>query len=124
MRQRLSTRRLLGIATVLGIVILAGVLVAAGSERTAATAEEAYVSDRLADASCLDTWGTDEGTETRRAAVTGLTPGGVRVSVRMPYAYSVETEEGPVHADTAANAVYVVSLSDTRRVEGTQITPC
>lgn len=118
-----SRRTLLaGLAVVLVVSTAAAAVPLA--ERRALAAEESYVADRLDDADCLDDWGTMEGAATKRVAVTGVTPGGLRVSVEMPYAYTTEVDGERVFADTASEAVYAVSPTDARRERGDEITLC
>lgn len=107
------------------LVVAGGVLAVSTAERRALAAEETYVAGRLDDASCLSDWGTREGGgPSADASVAGATAGGVRVRVTLPYAYTTETDRGPVFADTASRAVYEVTLSGTRRIRGDDVSPC
>lgn len=119
----MTSRRLL-IGGAIAVLVVVGGAATYGAERRASNAEEAYVAARLENASCLDGWGTNEGAASGNAAVTDLAPLGVRVTVRVPYAYRVETDGEPVFADTASEAVYEVTLLGTRRVGGDDISPC
>lgn len=118
-----SRRLLLGVVLV-AVVVLGGVGAVVSAQQRALRAEDAHVADHLERASCLDDWGTREGTVTEQASVTGLAPLGVRVSVTMPYAYRVEVDGEPVFADTSSDAVYEVTPFGTRRVAGDEISPC
>ena len=116
------TRLLTGV--VLALVVIGGLLAVPIAEERALGAEERYVSSQLEDASCLGSWGTNEGTVSRAARITGVTASGLRVSVTLPYAYMTERDGQTIHADTASEAVYAVSLTGTRRVSGDTISPC
>jgi len=59
-----------------------------------------------------------------RASVTGVTLGGLRVPVTVPYAYSMPHENETLHADAGSNAVYEVGLTNARRTSGTDVSPC
>ncbi|MFB6184723.1 MAG: hypothetical protein ABEI96_09235 [Haloarculaceae archaeon] len=120
----MPSRRTVLAGLIVGVVALGAVATVASAPTRATNAESDYVATRLADAACLDDWGVNEGAASGSVAVTGLSPGGVRVSVTLPYAYRVETDEGPVFADTASEAVYVVSPFRTRRISGDEIAPC
>jgi hypothetical protein len=91
---------------------------------SALSAEESYVADQLETASCLTDWGANEGAANKEAAVTDLTPRGVYVSVSLSYAYTTQNDNETIHADTASKAVYEVTLNDTRRISGDDISPC
>ena len=106
------------------LLVLGGVAAVFGAQQRALRVEEAYVASQLENAKCLDSWGTNEGAVTKRASVTGPAPLGARVSVRVPYTYRVDSDGGPVFADTSSEAVYAVSISGTRRVSGDEIAPC
>lgn len=121
---QLSRRRLLIGLALASLLVLAGVLSVQAAERRAATAEATHVSEQLGEASCLTDWGTNEGTVRREVSVTGLTLQGLRISVRLPYATTTETDEGSLHADTVSEAAYLVTPGETRRVSGDEIAPC
>lgn len=106
------------------VVLVAGVSGVVAAERYALAAEERYVAERLENASCLADWGINEGAADRGVSATDLTARGVEVTVRVPYAYRVETEEGPLYADLASEAVYEVGPTGPRRVEGDDVSPC
>lgn len=119
-----ASRRLIA-GVVLALVVTAGLLSVQVAESRAMDAESAYVTAQLESASCLSDWGINEGAgPSADASVTGVTASGVRVSVTLPYAYTVEREGEPLFADTASRAVYEVSLTGTRRVRGDTISPC
>lgn len=86
----------------------------------ALTAEEAFVSERLANASCLESWGTDPTVVDREATVADRTRDGVEVNVTQPYWYATERDE----ADDASRARFVVTRNDTERLDGDDVTPC
>lgn len=119
------TRRIGLAIAVVWLVAGAGILSAAAAERRALAAEEDFLADRLSAAACLETWGTNEGGGPRReATVTGIAPGGVRVSVTVPYAYATTIDDRTLHADTASRAVYAVTIGGIRRIEGDAVAPC
>ena len=107
------------------LVAVAGILSATAAERRALAAEEDLLADRLSAATCLETWGTNEGGGPRReATVTGIAADGVRVRVTVPYAYSTTIDGRTLHADAASRAVYVVSVGASRRIAGDTVAPC
>lgn len=120
----LTRRRLLIAGTVAVVLLVGGFLGLGAAEQRALAAEEAYVTAQFQNESCFEDWGVDEGAATKSAAVTGPTVGGVRVNVTMPYAVRYETEEGPLFADAASEAVYEVTPITTRRISGDTIAPC
>lgn len=120
----MPTRRRLAVGIALAlVVVLVGYLLLTAEQRALA-AEEEYVVSHLEDEDCLETWGANEGAGSTGSAITGVTLGGVRVNVTMPYAYSVQTEEGPLHADLDTRASYEVTLTDVRRISGDDVAPC
>lgn len=120
-------RRLTRVACSLLLVLAtAGCLADAGVSNGAATeralgAEEAYLTERFEDASCVESWsltsyvGIDE-----EATVVNRTADGVYVDVTHPLSYATDDEE----ADVATEATYLVTEDDVRRVGGTNVTPC
>lgn len=106
------------------LVVAAAALSVPLAERRALDAEASHVADRLEDAPCLADWGTNEGAASGYVAVTGATAGGLRVAVGLPYAYTTETDEGTVYADSVSEAAYVVGPTGARRVSGDRIAPC
>jgi hypothetical protein len=118
------SRRLLLGSALAALVIISGVAAVYSAQQRAVRAEETHVATQLETATCLDDWGVNEGTETKSAAVTGVSPFGVRVTVSIPYAYSVDRDGDPIFADTASEAVYEVTLLNARRVSGDDISPC
>lgn len=113
------------LVTLAALVVLGSLLSLPLAERRALSAERAHVADRLDAAPCLDDWGVNEGAgPSREASVTGVTAGGVRVAVTVPYAYTTEADGGTVYADAASEAVYAVTLADARRVRGDRVAPC
>jgi hypothetical protein len=113
---------------VYGIALLIVVAGAVGSvfaaQQRALTAEEVYVSNQLANKSCLSDWGINEGVGVGEGSTTGVTVGGVRVAVTLPYAYTTETDEGTVYADSISHAVYAVTATDVHRISGDRISIC
>jgi hypothetical protein len=118
-----SRRALFALALTL-VLVIAGVGAVQAAEGRAADAERAYITDRLENAACLEDWGVDEGAVSRSVAVTGPSGVGLRVAVTMPYAHTVEIDGEAVFADTATEAVYRVTLTDTTRLEGDTVAPC
>lgn len=118
-----SRRLLVGVALLL--VVTGSSLSVPVTEGRALSAEEMYIADRLENASCLTDWGTSEGARPRKqAAVTKLTAFGYRISVTIPYAYTTESNGETIYADTASGAIYEITLTDTRRIRGDEISPC
>ncbi|SEF59195.1 hypothetical protein SAMN04488133_0209 [Halobellus limi] len=119
------TRTLL-VALAIAVVVAFGVLGAiSAAEHRALDAESEHVAQQLGSAPCLTDWGVDEGAGPRRdASVTGVTAASIRVDVTIPYAYTTETDDGAVYADTASEATYEVSLAGLRRVRGDDVSPC
>ncbi|WP_227133997.1 hypothetical protein [Halorubellus salinus] len=108
------------------VLATAGCLTGAGVSNDAAKeraldAEEAYITDRFEDASCVESWslisfvGIDE-----EATVVNRTADGVYVDVTHPLSYATDDEE----ADVATEATYLVTEDDVRRVSGTNLSPC
>ncbi|WP_276271526.1 hypothetical protein [Haloarcula litorea] len=122
----MPTTRRTALSAVLALcVVLAGVAAVWGAEQRALAAEADHVRDRLDGATCLTDGGVNEGAgPSRSARVTGVSPGGLRVSVTLPYAYTVGAGDDRVFADTASEAVYEVGPLGVRRVRGTEIDPC
>lgn len=118
-----SRRALIGGVVAL-LVVASGAGAVYSAQKQALRAEETFVTEQLADASCLDDWGTDVGVVTKRAAVTGIAPLGLRVNVTLPYAFRVERDGGPVFADTASKSVYEVTPFRTERLSGDDVKPC
>jgi len=107
------------------ILLVASLLSVPLAQQRALAAEESYLTDRLSDASCLTDWGVHEGAGPERSAsVTGVALGGLRVSVTVPYAYSMPYENETLYADAGSNAAYVVTLTGATRVEGPDVSPC
>ena len=91
------------------------------AKERALTAEEAFLTKQLQNASCLTDWGTTPTTVSKRATVTKRTADGVYVEVTHPYWYSTEQSE----ADAGSNALYVVTVDGTERVRGENVSaPC
>lgn len=109
---------------VLALVLAGGFLGAQSAERHALAAEDEYVSDRLANASCLSDWDTGVAVVAERAAVTGPAVGGVRVNVTLPYSTTTVSDGVETHADAGSAATYVVTLTDVQRVRGDDVSPC
>jgi len=94
------------------------------AEQRALNAEEKFVANQLQNESCLKDWGANEGAATIDASVTGMTTDGYRVKVSMPYAYTVERDGEDIFADFPSEAVYIVSFTVTRRIQGEEISIC
>lgn len=115
--------------TVLLILAIAGgsVLSVSIASQRAIAAEEAYVSARLENASCLTNWGINEGAayQHEKASLSKLTARGIKVDVQIAYAYRTTTDEGQtVYADSVSHAVYLVTPANTYRSSGDTISPC
>lgn len=121
---RVFSKRNVVFGVTLVIIAAAGVVSGFVAEQRALDAEEAYVAEQLRDEPCLTDRGVNEGAATRRVSITGVTAGGVRVAVSVPYAYTVERNGEPIFADTASDAVYGVTLTSTRRIRGDDIDIC
>ncbi|MFC6952384.1 hypothetical protein [Halorubellus litoreus] len=108
------------------VLATAGCLTAGGVSNDDATeraldAEEASITERFENASCVESWsltsyvGIDE-----EATVLNRTADGVYVNVTHPLSYATDDEE----ADVATDATYLVTENETRRVSGTNVSPC
>lgn len=86
----------------------------------ALAAETAYVSARLENASCLDSWEIGEFTMRAEATVTNRTDRGVIVAVQRPYSW---TKDETV-ADLGSTARYRVTETDSTRLSGSSLNPC
>lgn len=91
------------------------------AKERALSAEEAYLSAHLANASCLEDWGTTPTTMEEEATVVNRTETGVIVDVTHPYHYS--TNDG-TNADVSSDARYLVTKDGTTRVSGEDVHPC
>ena len=93
----------------------------ADARARALAAEEAHVTQRLENASCVRDWGLTGyvGIE-EEATVVERTTDGVRVSVTHPYWYSTNETEG----DGGSRAVYLVTPKRVQRLNGDDVTPC
>ncbi|WP_123535819.1 hypothetical protein [Halosimplex salinum] len=89
------------------------------TERALAT-EEAFVSERLSNATCVDEWGTDPTVIDREAVVTDRSADALSVNVTQPYWYGTARDE----ADGASRARYRVTANATERVGGDELSPC
>ena len=124
MKSRVLSKRTLIFSVTLVIIVADGVVSGFVAEQRALDAEEEYAAEQLGDEPCLTDWGVNEGAATKQVSITGVTAGGVRVAVSMPYAYTVERNGTPIFADTASDAVYAVTFTDTRRIRGEAIAIC
>ncbi|MFT4885736.1 MAG: hypothetical protein ACI8U4_003264 [Natronomonas sp.] len=124
MRSVTPDRRQLTVRVLLAIGLVATLGSGPILEQRALAAEEDYVAAQLEDESCLTDWGTREGAATQRAEVTGVSDEGIRVKVRLPYAYTTEQDGETMHADAVSEATYAVTRTDARRVRGDDISPC
>ena len=87
----------------------------------ALAAEEQYLRDRLENASCVEGWGTNSYTGVQEeATVVNRTADGVVVDVVHPFWYGTAT----VDADGRSEATYLVTDDETRRLRGTDVSPC
>ena len=91
------------------------------AKERALTAEGAYLSAHLRNASCLESWGTEPTAVSKQATVINRTTSGVVVDVTHPYHYA--TTDG-THADVGLDARYLVTTNGTTRVSGDDIHPC
>jgi hypothetical protein len=95
------------------------------AEQRAFSAEETYVTNQLDDASCLVEWGVNDGVGLQpEMAVTGLSGGGLRVMVAVPYHVAEQDGNQTTVGDTASEAVYRVTPTETRRLSGDDISYC
>ena len=87
----------------------------------ALAAEERHISDRLGNASCVESWSLDSyvGIE-QEATVTNRTASGVHVTVTHPFTYATARTE----ADVASEARYLVTAEEVDRLDGTDVAPC
>jgi len=121
----LRTRLVVPYALVV-ILVTAGCLGGAAvstddARERALAAEEAYVTEQFGNASCVEDWGLESYTGVERAAtVINRTSEGVYVEVSQPYWYST----AEVEADVGSEARYLVTENDTRRLSGTDVSPC
>jgi hypothetical protein len=93
----------------------------ANAKERALTAEERYLRSRLENASCVETWSLTSFVSLEQSAtVTNRTSEGVTVEVSHPYSFSSTDLE----ADVETDARYLVTPNETRRVDGTEVTPC
>lgn len=121
-----SRRVLIGVGVgVAALVVLAGVAGGHLAQQRALGAEETYVAAQLSGADCLENWRQSESAGlSRDASVEGVSPSGVRVAVTVPYTYETTRDGDSLYAHTASEAVHVVSLTGTDRVEGAGVDPC
>jgi hypothetical protein len=91
------------------------------AKQRALAREEAYLESRLANASCLTSYGTTDTIGGEQASVIGHRLDGRTVRVTHPYWYA--TDE--VEADSFSEAVYFVGGDTIRRVRGDPVDlPC
>jgi len=90
------------------------------AKERAFAAEEAYLTERLEAADCLQNWGATASTASEDATVVERNADGVRVNVRHPYWYSTER----VDADTRSIARYLVDAERAERLYGSDVDPC
>lgn len=125
MESRIASTQILIFGGVLVLIVAVVGISAFGAHQRALAAEQEYVAAQLENESCLTEWGVNEGAATQRVSVTGVTADGLRVAVRLPYAYTVADENGElIFADTSSNAVYAVTFTETRRIRGDTISIC
>lgn len=86
----------------------------------ALAAEEAFVSERLSNATCVDEWGTEATVVDREAVVTDRSGEALSVNVTQPYWYGTAEDS----ADGASRARYRVTANATERVGGDTVSPC
>ena len=124
MNSVVNSRRRLVYGTVVVIIVAAAVTSVFVAQQRALAAEEEYVTAHLEDESCLSDRGVNEGAANREVSIEGVTIGGVRVAVSMPYAYTTGEDGEQIFADAASDAVYVVTLTDTHRISGDEVSIC
>lgn len=124
MRPSMPTRRQLTVGVLLAVGLVATLVSPLVVEQWALAAEDEHVTAQLENQPCLTDWGIREGAVTQRTEITGVSDGGVRVEVSLPYAYTTERDGETVVADSASEAVYEVTRTDMRRVRGDDISPC
>ncbi|WP_049986231.1 hypothetical protein [Halobellus rufus] len=91
------------------------------AKERALEAEAEYVTQQFENASCVDEWGLESYTGVEReATVANRTSEGVYVDVSQPFWYST----AEVDADVGSEARYLVTENDTRRLDGTDVSPC
>lgn len=90
------------------------------AKERALNTEEAYLSARLRNASCLRSWGTAPTTGTANATVVNRTSEGVIVEAHHPYSYATNSS----HADGLSHARYLITPTNSTRLSGNQIEPC
>lgn len=94
-----------------------------GTARTRALdAEEDYVTRRLRNADCVDSWGVYDagGSRPKEATVLDRRAEGVVVNVTHPFWWGNER----VDDDDFSKAAYRITTGDTHRISGRTIDPC
>lgn len=90
------------------------------TQERALAAEEAFLTERFRNASCLTNWGVSPKSPSTRTGIVERTAEEVRVEVTLTYYYSTDDLE----ADGASNALYVVTVDSTERIRGDEVSPC
>lgn len=91
------------------------------AEERALAAEEEYITDRLENAACVNSWGlTDYGGIPENATVSERSEDGVTVEVTHPYWYGTDSKE----VDAGTRAEYLVTEESVQRVDGDELEPC
>lgn len=91
------------------------------AEDRALSAEEAYITEQLENASCIEEWGlTDYVGWGKGATVINQSTNGVYVNVSHPFWYSTSEEE----ADVGTKATYRIAGDEVQRLSGTRVSPC
>lgn len=90
------------------------------TEERALSAEEAFLTERFRNASCLTNWGVSPKSPSTQTVIVERTAEEVRVEVTLTFYYTTEDLE----VDGASNALYVVTVDSTERVRGDEISPC
>lgn len=87
----------------------------------ALAAEEAYITEQLENASCVQSWSLRSFVGIEEEATTlNETATGIYVEVSHPYSYATNTTE----ADVGTEARYFVTANMTDRLAGTTVSPC
>ncbi|GGM48396.1 hypothetical protein GCM10009006_32040 [Haloarcula argentinensis] len=90
------------------------------AKERALEAETSYVSTRLKNASCLDSWDIGSFTAGPDATVINQTNRGVVIKARRPYSW----EKGKSVYDAEHYARYLVTKTELKRLSGDTIEPC
>ena len=87
----------------------------------ALSAEEAFITQQLENAPCVEGWGlTEYGGIAKDAVIENRTADGVYVEVTHPYWYGTEQDE----VDGGTTARYLVTAENVQRIDGDKLNPC